>query len=44
MAPLPAMGIVGNKELQGVAKEADARLRGALRRLEGTGTLRGLAP
>jgi len=43
MAPLPAMGIVGNKELQGVAKEADARLRGALRRLEGTGTLRGQA-
>jgi len=39
MAPLPAMGIVGNKELQSVAKEADARLRGALERLEG-----GLAP
>lgn len=35
MAPLPAMGIVGNKELQVVAKEADARLRGALQRLEG---------
>jgi uncharacterized protein (DUF302 family) len=35
MAPLPAMGIVGNKELQSVAKEADARLRGALQRLEG---------
>lgn len=34
MAPLPAMGIVGNQELQSVAKEADARLRGALRRLE----------
>lgn len=35
MAPLPAMGIVGNKELQVVAKEADARLRNALQRLEG---------
>lgn len=35
MAPLPAMGIVGNKELQVVAKEADARLRSALQRLEG---------
>jgi uncharacterized protein (DUF302 family) len=34
MAPLPAMGIVGNPELQGVAKEADARLRAALARLE----------
>jgi uncharacterized protein (DUF302 family) len=34
MAPLPAMGIVGNKELQVVAKEADARLRNALQRLE----------
>lgn len=50
MAPLPAMGIVGNLELQSVAKEADARLRGALQRLEGgspvkgTGTLTGQAP
>jgi uncharacterized protein (DUF302 family) len=45
MAPLPAMGIVGNKELQSVAKEADARLRGALERLEGgTGTLGGQSP
>lgn len=35
MAPLPAMGIVGNLELQSVAREADARLRGALQRLEG---------
>ena len=34
MAPLPAMGIVGNKDLQDVAKEADSRLRNALRRLE----------
>lgn len=34
MAPLPAMGIVGNKDLVDVAKEADARLRGALERLE----------
>lgn len=35
MAPLPAMGIVGNKDLQVVAKEADTRLRSALQRLEG---------
>lgn len=35
MAPLPAMAIVGNKELQSVAKEADTRLRAALQRLEG---------
>lgn len=34
MAPLPAMGIVGNTELVEVAREADARLRNALRRLE----------
>ena len=34
MAPLPAMGMVGNKDLQDVAKEADARLRSALQRLE----------
>ena len=33
MAPLPAMGIVGNKDLQDVAREADSRLRNALRRL-----------
>jgi uncharacterized protein (DUF302 family) len=35
MAPLPAMGIVANKDLQVVAKEADTRLRSALQRLEG---------
>jgi hypothetical protein len=35
MAPMAARGIVGdNKELQTVAKEADARLRGALSALE----------
>jgi hypothetical protein len=35
MAPLVALGIVGaNAELQGVAKEADERLRRALTALE----------
>jgi hypothetical protein len=34
MAPLPAMGIVGNRELEDVAREADARLRRALQSLE----------
>jgi uncharacterized protein (DUF302 family) len=34
MAPLPAMGIVGNDELQAVAAEADARLRRALASVE----------
>ena len=35
MAPLVALGIVGaNAELQGVAREADERLRGALTALE----------
>jgi uncharacterized protein (DUF302 family) len=34
MAPLPAMGIVGNKDLEAVAREADGRLRRALSRLE----------
>ena len=34
MAPLPAMGIVGNTDLQDVAREADGRLRRALSRLE----------
>jgi len=34
MAPMPAMHIVGNADLQDVAKEADTRLRNALRRLE----------
>jgi uncharacterized protein (DUF302 family) len=37
MAPLPAMGIVGNRELEGVAREADERLRRALARLEPAG-------
>ena len=35
MAPLPAMGIVGNDALGPVASEADARLRRALASLEG---------
>lgn len=34
MAPLPAMGIVGNTDLHDVAKEADTRLRRALQSLE----------
>jgi uncharacterized protein (DUF302 family) len=34
MAPLPAMGLVGNPDVAAVAKEADARLRAALARLE----------
>ena len=36
MAPLPAMGIVGNATLEEVAREADARLRRALQSLEAT--------
>jgi hypothetical protein len=35
MAPLPAMGMIGNRELEDVAREADARLRRALQRVEG---------
>lgn len=35
MAPLPAMGMVGNPGLEAVAAEADARLRRALGSLEG---------
>src|SRR5687768_9784323 len=34
MAPLPAMGIIGNPAVVGVAKDADAKLRSALTRLE----------
>jgi uncharacterized protein (DUF302 family) len=34
MAPLPAMGIIANADLVGVAKEADAKLRSALATLE----------
>jgi uncharacterized protein (DUF302 family) len=34
MAPLPAMGLVGNPDVVAVAREADARLRAALARLE----------
>jgi uncharacterized protein (DUF302 family) len=34
MAPLPAMGMVGNAELESVAREADTRLRRALETLE----------
>ena len=33
MAPLPTMGMVGNPDLQGIAKEADAKLRAALQSL-----------
>lgn len=35
MAPLPTMGMVGNPELQGIAREADARLRAALQIVAG---------
>ncbi len=34
MAPVPAMGFVGNPELEPIAQEADARLRRALHALE----------
>ncbi len=34
MAPLPAMGMIGNPDLEAVAAEADTRLRAALTRLE----------
>ncbi len=34
MAPISAMGIVGNPELKGVAKEADERLRRVIGALE----------
>jgi uncharacterized protein (DUF302 family) len=34
MAPLPAMGLIDNTGLRDVAKEADARLRRALTKLE----------
>ena len=34
MAPLPAMGMIGNPELEAVAAEADTRLRAALTHLE----------
>jgi uncharacterized protein (DUF302 family) len=34
MAPLPAMGLVGNAEVESVAMEADARLRAAMREVE----------
>lgn len=34
MAPLPAMGIVGNTELEQVAREADERLRRVIEQLE----------
>jgi uncharacterized protein (DUF302 family) len=34
MAPLPAMGMIGNTDLEAVAKEADIRLRRALQSLE----------
>jgi uncharacterized protein (DUF302 family) len=35
MAPLPAMGMIGNPELQSVAAEADSRLRKALEEVAG---------
>lgn len=35
MAPLPAMGIIGNRALEAVASEADAKLRAALAEIEG---------
>jgi uncharacterized protein (DUF302 family) len=35
MAPLPAMGMIGNPELESVAAEADARLRKALEEVAG---------
>ncbi len=44
MAPLPAMGMVGNPEVVAVAKEADARLRAALDRLEGGATAQAHRP
>ena len=34
MAPLPAMGLIGNPDVVDVATQADARLRAALARLE----------
>lgn len=37
MAPLPAMGMIGNETLVGVAREADTRLRAALAALEAGG-------
>jgi len=36
MAPLPAMGLVGNADIEAVARDADARLRRALTHLERT--------
>jgi uncharacterized protein (DUF302 family) len=34
MAPLPTIGMIGNPDLEDVAREADARLRRALERVE----------
>lgn len=34
MAPLPAMGLIGNPDVVSVAKEADSRLRAVLTELE----------
>ena len=34
MAPLPAMGLVGNPDVAGVARQADAKLRSALAAVE----------
>ena len=37
MAPLPAMGLIGNPDVVDVAREADGKLRSALARLERQG-------
>jgi hypothetical protein len=34
MAPLPARDLIGNPDVVGVARDADAKLRAALRQLE----------
>jgi uncharacterized protein (DUF302 family) len=39
MAPLPAMGLIGNPEVVSVAREADSRLRAVLEELERGGAL-----
>lgn len=39
MAPLPAMGLIGNPDVVSVAKEADSKLRAALTELERDATV-----
>jgi uncharacterized protein (DUF302 family) len=39
MAPLPAMGLIGNPDVVSVAKEADAMLRAALEEVERAGAV-----